>query len=116
MSFSGWVGVDLDGTLAEYGGQVNFYSIGSPLPPMVNRVRRWIDEGVEVRIFTARACIPEQIPLVEEWSLQHIGVKLKVTNEKDFSMIELYDDRCIQVKFNTGNLMYPEQEKYDGHT
>ena len=48
----GWIGVDLDGTLAEYHGWNG--SIGKPIAPMVDRVKRWLAEGVEVRIMTAR--------------------------------------------------------------
>jgi len=67
---SGWIGVDLDGTLATYGGWKGPDDIGAPVPAMMKRVKRWIGEGREVRIFTARACIPEQIPPVIEWLKQ----------------------------------------------
>jgi len=50
---NGWIGVDLDGTLAVHMG-VWDGSIGPPIYPMVDRVRRWIKEGREVRIITAR--------------------------------------------------------------
>jgi hypothetical protein len=50
----GWIGVDLNGTLAEYHGWVNECHIGKPIPAMVERVRQWLDCGVDVRIFTAR--------------------------------------------------------------
>ncbi len=54
----GWIGVDLDGTLAEWGeGTSNpgdVLRIGNPLPRMVQRVKQLLAEGVEVRIFTAR--------------------------------------------------------------
>lgn len=50
----GWIGVDLDGTLAGSGtGQGA--RIGKPVGPMMRRVRRWLSEGREVRIFTPRA-------------------------------------------------------------
>jgi len=39
---------------------------------------------------------------IEEWCRQHIGQVLEVTNVKDFGMIELWDDRAIQVESNTG--------------
>jgi hypothetical protein len=118
MTVSGWIGVDLDGTLAKYevwnGGQ-----IGAPVAPMVERVKRWIAEGVEVRIFTARVGFgagyseesgrsddqkftDEQRALIEAWCEQHIGQKLPVTAIKDFRMIELWDDRAVQVVVNTG--------------
>jgi hypothetical protein len=50
-----WIGVDLDGTLA-----VNEFTIQSPLhvgppvPAMLERVKRWLKDGQQVKIFTAR--------------------------------------------------------------
>lgn len=98
----GWIGVDLDATLAHYDGWVAPTHIGDPVPLMADRVRKWLAEGKEVRIFTARACKPDGIPPVEEWCLKHFGVKLRVTNRKDFKMVQLWDDRCVQVVPNTG--------------
>lgn len=97
-----WIGVDLDGTLAEYGGFKGKDNIGDPIPKMLARVHKWLSEGKEVRIFTARAWLPEQIPPVKAWCKKWIGVELEVTNVKDFAMIELWDDRAIQVIANTG--------------
>lgn len=38
---------------------------------------------------------------------------LEVTDRKDFSMIELWDDRCIQVRFNTGEpIVEPEADRH----
>jgi len=58
----GWIGVDLDGTLAQWGTKdpVTTYvhydvlTIGAPIPKMVERVKAMIAEGKDVRIFTAR--------------------------------------------------------------
>ena len=97
-----WIAVDLDGTLAEYHGWVGPEHIGNPVIPMVNRVCHWLAEGKEVRIFTARAGVEEQIKPVQEWCLKHIGIVLEITNIKDFGMIELWDDRAIRVIFNKG--------------
>lgn len=99
---SGWVGVDLDGTLAEYNGWKGAEHIGKPIPLMMERVKKWIAEGVTVKIFTARAFIPEQIPYVEQWLIKNGLPPLEVTNIKDFGMIELWDDRAVSVKTNTG--------------
>lgn len=51
---SGWIGVDLDGTLAMYDGFKGPEHIGDPVPKMLERVKKWLAEGREVRIFTAR--------------------------------------------------------------
>lgn len=48
----GWIGVDLDGTLAQYNGDVSI--VGDPIEPMADRVRQWLKEGKDVRIVTAR--------------------------------------------------------------
>lgn len=102
MSTSGWIGVDLDGTLAHYDGWKGPDHIGAPIPAMLEFVKSLIAAGEEIKIFTARACIPEQIPPVQDY-LESIGLpRLEVTNLKDFRMKRLYDDRCVQVVMNTG--------------
>lgn len=105
----GWIGVDLDGTLAFYQrGQL--LPIGPPVPAMVERVKRWLDKGYEVRVLTARMSDPDKRfrakheAAIQEWCAEHIGRKLAVTCVKDFSMIRLYDDRAVRVEHNTGSL------------
>jgi hypothetical protein len=104
----GWIGVDLDGTLAHYEGWKGVTEIGAPIPAMVKRVRDWLDDGTEVRVFTARVSTGRgQDPItarakIEEWCKTHIGVALPVTNIKDFNMVQLWDDRAVQVVPNTG--------------
>ena len=59
-----WIGVDLDGTLAEAEPWRGFDYIGKPVPNMLKRVRVWIELGYKVKIVTARAQNPEEaIPL-----------------------------------------------------
>lgn len=102
----GWVGVDLDGTLARYDGWVGVTHIGEPVPAMRDRVVRWLEQGFDVRIFTARVSRPEQEPeareAIEAWCREHIGRVLPITNVKDTKMVELWDDRAVQVIPNTG--------------
>lgn len=102
---SGWIAVDLDGTLAEYHGWVSEEHIGAPVAPMVERVKEWLAAGREVRVFTARVAGEEAQRIksfIEAWCLEYVGVILPVTNKKDYGMIELWDDRCIQVIPNKG--------------
>lgn len=117
---NGWIGVDLDGTLAVYTDFKGHDHIGEPITPMVERVKRWLAEGRDVRVFTARADggIAAQnagvshgkefedreliIKIIQDWTEKHIGVRLPVTNVKDFCMDELWDDRAVQVEKNTG--------------
>lgn len=113
MSDKGWIGVDLDGTLAHYDGWKGAEHIGVPVQAMVDRVRRWIDEGRDVRIFTARVShngtparmIEAQHAMVRimDWCVQHLGRPLPVTCTKDFAMVELWDDRVVQVVANLGH-------------
>jgi len=99
---SPWIGVDLDGTLARDLGGTRGDEIGSPIEPMLTRVQKWIAEGRTVKIFTARASSPRQVMAIKEW-LASCGLPdLEVTNVKDQRMIELWDDRCVQVTTNLG--------------
>ena len=99
---SGWIGVDLDGTLAHYTGYAGPEAIGEPVPLMLTRVKNWIAAGRKVKIFTARADDPVSVGYIKAWLFQHGIGGLEVTNQKDFGMIELWDDRCVQVVMNTG--------------
>lgn len=104
MPEQGWIGVDLDGTLAHYDGWKGVEHIGEPVPNMLKRVKAWLRAGRDVRIFTARVCGLSEGARehIESWCIKHLGTVLPVTNQKDYGMIELWDDRCIQVVHNTG--------------
>ena len=107
MANRGWIGVDLDGTLALYEGWKGSEHIGAPIAPMVERIKGWLAAGVEVRIFTARVAVPEVgiVARIEAWCAEHIGQALPVTATKDYGMIELWDDRAVQVIPNTGEAL-----------
>lgn len=98
--------MDLDGTLAEYTQGADLAEIGAPIELMMSRVKKWISQGNVVKIFTARAAFPRQIEIVKAWLVKNGLPELEVTNVKDFGMIELWDDRCIQVTANTGCPMF----------
>lgn len=124
----GWLGVDLDGTLAHYDEWVAYDVIGEPIPAMVERVRAWIAEGREVRIFTARVDASygkilecrktgrtysrEDVErAIRRWLADRCSLPpLAVTCVKDYAMIELWDDRCVQVVPNTGRTLAEEHE------
>ena len=100
---SGWYGVDLDGTLAEHGPSHHANVIGKPIPKMVERVKQWLAEGKDVRIFTARANDGNIVHrAIAAWCIYHLGKELPITATKDSQMIESWDDRAIQVIPNTG--------------
>ena len=113
----------MDGTLAAYHGWPADGGIGPPIPKMVARVRAWLAEGRDVRIFTARVSTcgqyseesrqvangdfaRQQTVLIQDWCQQHIGRRLRVVCEKDFEMEILWDDRCVRVETNTGVVKY----------
>jgi hypothetical protein len=121
----GWIGVDLDGTLANYDGWHGETHVGDPVPKMLARVKEWLASGQAVRIFTARVfplglIHPEDdrrlfvgandcesqantaAIAILEWCERHVGCRLPITCRKDYAMIELWDDRAIQVVKNTG--------------
>lgn len=106
MAESGWIGVDFDGTLAVYDGWKGIGVFGDPIQPMVKRVKDWLANGVVVKIFTARWHNgPEEIEAIRKWCELHIGEALPVTATKDYAMIELWDDRCVQVEMNKGTVL-----------
>lgn len=98
-----WIGVDLDGTLAQYSGWQGLDHVGKPVPVMLARVRYWLAEGYTVKIFTARATAGERgTEPIKKWLAENGLPDLEITNCKDFAMIELWDDRAVQVVANTG--------------
>lgn len=109
-----WIGVDLDGTLAQYDSFQGLLHIGDPVPEMVLRVKRWLAEGRRVKVFTARVGklspanleagtdVEEVRTFIMQWCSAHVGNALEVTNEKDFGMVELWDDRAVRVMKNQG--------------
>ena len=100
-----WTGVDLDGTLAYYDRMSSLDEVGEPVPAMLALVKKMINNGIRVKIFTARAQDPEQLPIIRKWLKENSLPELEITNNKDYNMQMLYDDRCIQVERNTGRLI-----------
>ncbi len=103
-----WTGIDLDGTLAYYDRKSSSDEIGDPIPDMLTLVKELINNGIRVKIFTARAQDPEQKPIIREWLKANGLPELEITNIKDYNMQWLLDDRCIQVERNTGRLIFKD--------
>lgn len=97
-----WIGVDLDGTLALATPWRGMTHIGAPVPLMVRRVQEWTRMGLTVKILTARGPYPEAVDAIKKWLVANGMPELEVTDRKDFGMVELWDDRAIQVVRNTG--------------
>jgi len=100
--------VDLDGTLAHYKDTGDLLEIGLPVPLMLARVITWIKEGKEVRVITARVNAEDnphadkQRAVIDKWLKKYVGQTLPITCKKSHNMMELWDDRAVQVIPNTG--------------
>ncbi len=104
-----WIGVDFDGTLAEYGGWDGATKCGKPIPKMVARVRRWLRDDKKVKIFTARADDEESVKAIKKWLKENDLPDLEITNLKDQYMVKLWDDKAVAVEKNTGEVKESEQ-------
>jgi putative heme iron utilization protein len=62
------------------------------------------------RITGAKFSNADMARAIAEWAEKHVGTALDVTCIKDLRMIELWDDRCIQVEPNTGRTVFDEFE------
>lgn len=100
-----WVGVDFDGTLSTDDCPGHFeppYPLGHPIPQMVAMIRSLQQSGIVVKIFTARACEPHNIPIIQNWTESAGLGRMEVTNLKDYGLIRFFDDRAIQMVPNQG--------------
>jgi hypothetical protein len=71
---------------------------------MLRRVQKAMASGRTVKIFTARASDPKQVPIVKAWCVKHGLGPLEVTNVKDPSCEEIWDDKAHHVVPNTGSV------------
>ena len=107
-----WIGFDLDGTLAEYNGWNGISSIGKPIKPMCDLIKKLHDGGDIVKIVTARVAPKDERDgeyqaekargYIEEWCRDNLGFVPEITHEKDSLMEKMYDDRAVQVIPNSG--------------
>lgn len=103
------VGVDFDRTLAVYTRYIDCDVLGDPIPLMVDTVKRHLDRGDQVVIFTARVHpdhttdeVMRAEAAIKAWCRLHIGVELPVTCMKSPKMHLIYDDRAVGIFPNTG--------------
>jgi hydroxymethylpyrimidine pyrophosphatase-like HAD family hydrolase len=113
MNKDGWIGFDLDGTLAEYHGWQEH--IGLPIPDVVSYAKELMSRGLDVRIFTARGFSGTQEHLqsqmfgIQNWCKTYLGRVLPITNVKDIHMVAMVDDRAVSARRNKGQLIgHPE--------
>ena len=110
-----WVGFDLDGTVAGYDTWKGWDHIGPPIPKMINLIKDLLNKGIKCKILTARASkvslarnniqLAQMEKVIQDWTEKHIGVRLPVVTEKDCYMVSFYDDKCVQVQMNTGDVI-----------
>lgn len=127
----------MDGTASAYcgGGGYPWNQFGPPIEPMMARIRGWIAARQEVRIVTARVfpyihgenedvlnrvhqclvtgeyfTVGDMVRCVQAYFCTHVDAMLPVTCAKDYQMIQLWDDRAIQVVPNTGRTLSEEHE------
>jgi hypothetical protein len=102
--------VDFDGTLAYYDKWLGFTKTGTPIASMVEKVKKWLKEGHQVVIFTARLTSSleygeHDLALIKLaincWCMEHFGQYLPITNVKG-PADEFYDDRAFRIVRNTG--------------
>lgn len=99
------IAVDLDGTLAYFDHFRGHDHVGEPIPKMMERVKKWVDEKKHIVIFTARAFFGEEgISPVKLWLKENGLPDFEITNIKHPDMIEIWDDRAIRVEKNTGEI------------
>lgn len=104
--------VDFDRTLAYYESwDVSGPALGRPIMPNVERVKRWLAEGTEVRIFTARASgtnprRDKDVEAIKLWCMEQFNEILAVVCEKNFATIAILDDLAMAVEPNTGIMLH----------
>jgi hypothetical protein len=123
LDHDGWIGVDLDGTLAEWNDQTSSFCIGPPVPAMVDRVKKWIDAGRLVKIVTARVGVNDGVDVavqreaIRTWLNAHLGRayanQIEITSQKDLGMLALWDDLAVTVEVNSGRPLVPGFEEDD---
>lgn len=105
------IAVDFDRTLAFYEGGDSFkmYEFGKPVPAMYFRVKQWLSEGHKVIIFTARVSphganydIEGVRKAIQDWCEQNDLPRLEVSCIKDTRIDEIWDDKGVSVKANSG--------------
>lgn len=105
--------VDFDGTMAGHDAikNLDYYpeKTGTPIDLMIKRVNTWLDEGIEVVVFTARVhpvhgaeSIAAAEAAIKEFCVKNFGRTLEITCLKDPRFHEMWDDKAVRVIPDTG--------------
>lgn len=107
--------IDFDGTIVT---QKDGYQreIGEPIMPMIDRINKWIKQGHNITIFTARASkwVDNFEKLdIEMFCVKYFGRVLPITAIKHHECDLYIDDKAIRVERNTGKLLNNIEELYE---
>lgn len=95
--------VNFDATLATYNRWKNIGDTGEPIPKMKQKVLSWIQKGIIIKIFTARAYNEENKKHIRKWLiLNGFPPNLEITNIKGIECDLIFDDKAREVIHNTG--------------
>lgn len=84
--------IDLDGTLLQYDGNYEQYKYGEPMPGALEFVKKLIERGHTVTVFTVRQSHQQ----ISDYLVSKGFPRLKVTSTK-FGFDMLLDDRAINL-------------------
>ena len=101
------IAFDLDGTLAHYDGWKGVDHIGEPIPKMIDKLKRHLEQGDECVIFTARVTGEHDDPNdsihhIAKWLRKHRIPPLGITCIKSSKFTIMYDDRAFRIAKNEG--------------
>lgn len=101
------IALDLDGTLAFYDKWRGIDHIGEPIPEMMKKVRKWIEDGDDIEIFTARVSgDANEATLatwhIDQWLRKHDLPPFTISCIKKKKYDLFMDDRAISVVKNRG--------------
>lgn len=100
MNKAKWIGIDLDGTLAE---TVTGDRIGRPIPAIAELLLNIHQNGkYKVKIFTARAENSEKVEQIKEWLRFYEFPDLEITNVKDSECVLIIDNIATRVYKDCG--------------
>lgn len=124
------IAVDFDATLGEYDESIRPYDpdhLGAPIPEMLEKVKKAIESGANVRIFTARVYpgadyeralnATKSFVAIAKWCEKYLGEIIPIECMKSYEIDEIWDDRARQVVKNTGMFLdeLSEEEEEPAH-
>lgn len=113
----GTILLDIDGTVTDHNNTVSVHedmsSLGYPVDRMVKEVRKLLNAGEDVRIFTARTSYTgpgraKMIEAIDNLCRELFGQTMPIQQSKDLWTKAIIDDVAVQIIPDTG-------KRADGH-